>query len=98
MHRDSVKGSKPCDVELSIIIVNFNTREMIVECLRSIEAQTHDTSYEIVAVDNMSTDGSADVIRCKFPNVSSWHQRQIWASREPIIWRSRMLEGDEFCS
>jgi GT2 family glycosyltransferase len=69
MHRDSVNGSKPYDIELSIVIVNFNTREMIVECLRSIEAQTRDTTYEIVIVDNMSTDGSADVIRCKFPNV-----------------------------
>jgi len=69
MHRDSVNRSKPSDIELSIVIVNFNTREMIVECLRSIEAQTHDTSYEILVVDNMSTDGSVDVIRCAFPNV-----------------------------
>jgi len=66
---DGVKLSHSSDVELSIIVVSFNTREMTLDCLRSIQAQTHDTSYEIIVVDNMSTDGSIQAIRCEFSDV-----------------------------
>jgi len=68
MGQDRVKLNHSSDIELSIIIVSFNTREMILECLRSIEAQTRHTSYEIIVVDNMSTDGSAEAIGREFPN------------------------------
>jgi GT2 family glycosyltransferase len=67
---DGVNKLSHCsDVELSIIIISFNTREMILECLRSIEAQTVDTSYETIVVDNMSADDSAEAIGREFPNV-----------------------------
>lgn len=47
----------------SILIVSYNTREMTVACLDSIVARTHDTTYEIIVVDNASQDGSAEAIR-----------------------------------
>jgi GT2 family glycosyltransferase len=68
MGQDRIKLNRSTNIELSIIIVSFNTREMILECLRSIAAQTHHTSYEIIVVDNMSTDGSAEAIGREFPN------------------------------
>jgi GT2 family glycosyltransferase len=57
------------DLDLSILIVSFNTREMTLECLRSVIAQTVETNYEIILVDNDSSDGSADAIEAEFPNI-----------------------------
>lgn len=54
---------------LSILMVNWNTREMTLACLRSVYAETHATDFEIVLVDNGSVDGSVDAIRAEFPQV-----------------------------
>ena|ERR1700731_458842 len=56
-------------VALSIILVSYNTREMILDCLRSVYEQTHKTQYEIIVVDNNSSDGSADAIRSEFSDI-----------------------------
>ena len=49
-------------VDVSILIVSYNTRALTRAALDSIAAETKDVSYEIIAVDNASTDGSADMI------------------------------------
>ena len=51
---------------VSIIVVSYNTREMTLECLRSIREQTR-TPYEVVVIDNASTDGSAEAVAAEFP-------------------------------
>ena len=43
---------------LSIVIVSYNTRDLTLACLDSIVRETRETSYEIIVVDNASTDGS----------------------------------------
>jgi GT2 family glycosyltransferase len=48
--------------DLSILIVSYNTKAMTVACLDSVQAETGSTRYEIIAVDNNSSDGSADAI------------------------------------
>ena len=53
--------------DVSIIIVNWNTRELLRNCLRSIIAQTTAT-HEIIVVDNASRDGSAEMVRSEFPD------------------------------
>ena len=53
--------------DVSIIIVNWNTRELLRNCLRSIIAQTTAT-HEIIVVDNASSDGSAGMVRSEFPD------------------------------
>lgn len=54
-------------MDLSIIIVNYNTREMTLACLASVFAGLGDLSAEVIVVDNASTDGSADAISAAFP-------------------------------
>lgn len=51
---------------VSIIIVNWNTRDLLRGCLASITAQTA-VPHEVIVVDNASTDGSAAMVRAEFP-------------------------------
>ncbi|MEX0279696.1 MAG: glycosyltransferase family 2 protein [Arenibacterium sp.] len=51
---------------LSIIVVSYNTREMTLACLESVYAETK-TPFELVVVDNDSSDGSAAAIAERFP-------------------------------
>ncbi len=55
--------------DLSIVIVSYNVRDLLSQCLTSIENSTHDINYEIIVVDNDSGDGSADLVRSSFPKV-----------------------------
>ncbi|USG61310.1 glycosyltransferase family 2 protein [Sneathiella marina] len=53
---------------VSVIIVNWNVRDMVLDCIGSIIEQTRST-YEIIVVDNDSSDGSVDAIKDKFSSV-----------------------------
>lgn len=52
---------------ISILIVSFNTREVLRECLNSVAASTASLSVETIVVDNCSRDGSAAMVRKEFP-------------------------------
>jgi hypothetical protein len=52
---------------LSIIIVNWNTRDYLRRCLASIEANRPRVEYETIVIDNASPDGSAEMVRAEFP-------------------------------
>jgi GT2 family glycosyltransferase len=56
-------------VDVSVIIVNWNTQELLEKCLRSIYAQNMDISYEVIVVDNASSDGSAAMVKERFADV-----------------------------
>ncbi len=56
-------------VDLSIIIVNYNVKHHLRECLQSIYRSTKGVSFEITVVDNNSTDGSVDTVKSEFPGV-----------------------------
>lgn len=56
-------------MDISIVIVNWNARSLLRNCLRSIAETVQDISYEVIVVDNASTDGSKDMIRKEFPFV-----------------------------
>lgn len=52
-------------VDLSIVIVSYNTKKLLLACLQSIKEYTKEISYEIVVVDNASTDGSQELALIK---------------------------------
>jgi hypothetical protein len=56
-------------MDLSIIIVNWNSREYLRQCIASILAETHGIEYEIVVIDNASFDGSDEMLRECYPQV-----------------------------
>lgn len=54
---------------LSVLIVNWNTRELLRACLASLEKYPSAEPTEIIVVDNASSDGSAEMVRQAFPGV-----------------------------
>ncbi len=53
--------------DLTVIIVNWNTRELLQGCLRSLYQHTHGISYKVIVVDNASSDGSHEMVAREFP-------------------------------
>lgn len=56
-------------MNLSILIVSWNTRALLAQCLDSLAAHPASTPFEILVVDNASTDGTAAMIRERYPDV-----------------------------
>lgn len=54
---------------VSVIIVNWNTRDLVLECIESILTNHDDVPVEIVVVDNNSQDGSSEAVAERFPEV-----------------------------
>jgi GT2 family glycosyltransferase len=63
-------------MELSIIIVSWNTRDLLAQCLDSIYAHPPNCEFEIWAVDNASRDGSAQMVRERFPDARLIENRE----------------------
>lgn len=53
--------------ELSVVLVNFNDRAHLGDCLSSLEKGTSGLAAEVILVDNHSQDGSKDLVRASFP-------------------------------
>jgi GT2 family glycosyltransferase len=56
-------------VDLSVCIVNWNTRDDLARCLASLQHGQGDLEYEVWVVDNGSTDGSVERVQTQFPTV-----------------------------
>ena len=56
-------------MDLSIVIVNWNTRELLLKCLTSLYETIRDLYFEVWLVDNASTDGSVTAAEERFPKI-----------------------------
>ena len=56
-------------LDLTVIISSYNTRVLLRNCLQSIYRYTQGISFEIICVDDNSSDGSADMVSEIFPQV-----------------------------
>ena len=56
-------------IDLSICIPTLNAQSLLRDCLNSIQAHTHNISFEIIVVDNHSEDGTVEMLRAEFPRV-----------------------------
>lgn len=65
-------------VDLSIIILSFNVRDLLLACLKSIFEQTKGLTFEVIVVDNCSTDGSLESVRTQFPQVKTIANSTNW--------------------
>ena len=67
MRRSMVDGGAP-DV-VSIVIVNWNTCDLLADLLSSLQEHAPKVSFEILVVDNASSDGSQEMVAERFPTV-----------------------------
>ena len=56
-------------MDVSVIIVNYNTCNLVKKCVASIFEKTKNVSFEVIVVDNNSKDGSVEAIIDEFPRV-----------------------------
>ncbi|MEW6610833.1 MAG: glycosyltransferase family 2 protein [Patescibacteria group bacterium] len=57
-------------VDISVIVVSWNSRRFLERCIKSVLKCAQNLTYEIIVVDNASSDGSADFVRDTFPTVN----------------------------
>ena len=63
------------EIAVSVIIVNWNTKNILQNCLDSIYQTIGDLSFEIIVVDNASSDGSAEILQDRYPKVITIHNQ-----------------------
>ena len=57
-------------MQLSIVILNYKVRYFLELCLKSVQAAIQDIDAEIIVIDNNSQDGSCEMVKALFPNVT----------------------------
>lgn len=57
-------------IDVTIAIVNFNTRDLLRACIKSIKHYTRGVTYEIAVVDNASVDGSCEMMKKEFGDIN----------------------------
>lgn len=55
--------------DVSVIIVGWNVRDFTIRCIDTLIQRSRDVSLQVILVDNASTDGTADAVRARFPDV-----------------------------
>src|ERR1700682_2151979 len=55
--------------QVAVVVVSYNTRDLLISCLSSVIESTSPADIEIVVVDNASNDGSLEALRQTFPQV-----------------------------
>lgn len=67
--QDGPPGAERAQLDVSVLIVSSNTRDLLRDCLKSVFSGTRGIAYEVICVDNASNDGSASMVREEFPQV-----------------------------
>ena len=57
------------NMQLSVIIVNYNVKNLLRDCLLSVQKAAHSIDTEIIVVDNTSNDGSVEMLKAEFKDV-----------------------------
>ncbi|MHB1380627.1 MAG: glycosyltransferase family 2 protein [Thermoleophilia bacterium] len=68
-NRIATDGQDEGDVEVSVVIISWNTREILRDCLAELPAGLSGISHEVLVVDNGSSDGTQEMLNNQFPNV-----------------------------
>lgn len=81
-------------MDVSIVIVSYNTADLICSCLSSLERAPSPNTREIFVIDNASSDGSAEIIRSQFPTVhviANKHNKGFGAANNQVL---TLCQGD----
>ena len=81
------------NIDISICITNYNAREFLRDCLRSIYGTVDTLSFEIIVVDNHSGDGAPEMLRDEFPNVHLLTNDENTGFTRPYNQAMRLAKG-----
>ena len=84
------------ELDLTIIIVSYNTCRQTIDCIRSVRNSTFATSYEIIVVDNASTDGLSRSCERPFRTFTLLRPAKISVSLPLTISQNSTLAEDGF--
>jgi len=84
-------------IDLSIIIINYNVKEFLLNLLDSIRKAVKNISTEIIIVDNASDDGSVEILREKFPNIKLIANKKNVGFGSQTIKQWNLQKGNIFC-
>ena len=79
-------------IDLSIVIVSYNIRDLLAQCLESLSTNLQSQTSEVFVVDNSSCDGSAAMVRGKFPSahlIENAENRGFAAANNQAFVRTR---------
>ena len=74
------------EMDVSIIIVNWNSTPFARECIRSIYEHTSGIPFEVIVVDNASPADDVGSLRDDFPDVTLLKSDRTWDLHERTIW------------
>jgi hypothetical protein len=74
-------------LDLGIVVVSYNTCDLLHDCLRSVYASQGDCAFKVCVVDNASSDGSAKMVATEFP------QAQLIANEENLGYPTANNQG-----
>ena len=63
------KFPEPVGLDITIILVSYNTCEILLRCLESIKKHTQGMTHEVIVVDNASSDGTVEAVGKYFPEI-----------------------------
>jgi GT2 family glycosyltransferase len=66
------------NIDISIIIVSYNTKDLLYNCIQSIYEHTKNITFEIIISDNGSSDGTSNMIEQSFPEVTFIDNKKNW--------------------
>jgi len=66
--QQSGRAAAECEPEVIVVVLNWNLKDDLADCLASLDRATY-PNRQVVVVDNASSDGSADMVRARFPAV-----------------------------
>ncbi len=66
---EGTEQSDPKEIDVSVIIVNYNVKEFLDQAIRSVYQSVGTLKVEVFVVDNNSVDGSVEMVRARFPDV-----------------------------
>lgn len=84
-------------VDVSVVIVNWNTRELLLDCVASLLAQTQRSTLEVIVVDNGSHDGSADALAHAFPQARIIRNTENFGFARACNQGLTIAAGDYLC-
>ena len=71
--------------DLSIVIVNWNTGDLLLECIRSVKETIKNQDYEIFVVDNASTDSSLESVERQHTDLILLKNQKINCTSLPVV-------------